>query len=140
MDRIVIQPREDRRIDRFLAEQYPNCSRMYFKKLINARLVKVDQHPVSAHHKLKAGQVVTVEWPKESTLAAPVKLADLPFGIIFEDKTILVINKPPGILVHPATQWKKNDTVAEILQSRLETSGWPDHIRPGLVHRLDRDT
>lgn len=137
---IKITTGDNNRLDRFLAARFPKWSRTYFKRLINNRNIKVDSHPVSAHHELKLGQVIQINWPTEKKVKPVANLDPLPFPILYEDDYMFVINKPAHMLCHPAG-WKKNgNTLVELLRPRITNSEWPDEVRPGLVHRLDRDT
>ncbi len=149
-----IAPGEEDRIDRFLAARYPDTSRTLFQRLINDRRVTVDGHPVSPKHRLQAGQTVSVSWPTEVpvrgfgdlwAVKSPNPLTGtsagaFPFPIIFEDDSLLVIDKPPGVAVHPSAGHFHGRTVVELAAPRLGDGPWPDESRPGLVHRLDKDT
>lgn len=137
---IKITPKESGRLDKFLAGRFDEYSRSFFQQLIKERGVLVDDHPVGPDHKLKVGQTVRIEWPKENKEEAPVKAGPLPFPILFEDDDIIVINKPPNLLVHPAGSERKGETLVELLRPKLRSRKWPDAVRPGLIHRLDRDT
>jgi 23S rRNA pseudouridine1911/1915/1917 synthase len=101
--------------------------------------VLVDAHPASPHHKLRREQIVTIEWPAPVVAAKRAK-APLPFPIIFEDDALLVINKPSGMVVHPSVGHTDGKSLVELVEPFLAGQPWPDETRPGLVHRLDRDT
>jgi 23S rRNA pseudouridine1911/1915/1917 synthase len=128
------------RLDRVLASLYPKWSRTALQKLINKRHVLVDGHPASPKHMLRFGQQVEIKWPKVEK--ATVKPTDkpIPFPILYEDDLMMAINKPAGIVVHPSVGHIDGNTVVEILMPRFQKGPWPDEMRPGLVHRLDRDT
>lgn len=128
------------RLDRFLAERYPDVSRSRLQKLIDLRFVRVDDHPVSASHRLKPGQTIQLTWPEKKE--TPLKnRADAPaVPVLFEDEDILVVNKPAGLVVHPSAGHFDGHTLVEILLPKLAEGAWFDDVRPGLVHRLDRDT
>ncbi len=137
---LKIENREESRLDKYLADLYPTYSRTYFKRLIKYRSIQVDKHPVTAHHHLKRGQVVTISWPRANPLKAMRSAEDLPFPIIYEDDSFMVINKPPHLLCHP-TGWRRDGTtLVELLSPQVSGSEWPDEMRPGLVPRLDKDT
>jgi 23S rRNA pseudouridine1911/1915/1917 synthase len=128
------------RLDRVLASLYPKWSRTALQKLINKRHVLVDGHPVSPKHHLRFGQQVEIEWPKPPKAAAKQPARAVPFPILYEDELMMAINKPAGLVVHPSAGHTDGNTVAEILMPRFQKGLWPDEMRPGLVHRLDRDT
>lgn len=125
------------RVDRFLVMQNSGVSRSAIQKAIKAGEVTVNGNTVSKHHFLKAGD--SIEIAVSGAEAAAEKVAvDIP--VLFEDEHIVVIEKPCGVLVHPATnasEW----TVVDFLRERVEdidTVG-DDPSRAGIVHRLDRD-
>ncbi len=137
---IKIGIEDEGRLDRFLAAKFSNWSRTALQKLINKRFVTVDTHPVSPHHQLKRGQTVVVTWPKQEKATLPKADIPIPFPILFEDDEMIVINKPAGIVVHPAAGHLDGNTLVEILRPKFQQGPWPEESRAGLVHRLDRDT
>ena len=137
---ISIEDSREDRIDRYLAALYPDLSRSYFKKLIVERGVLVDDHPVTPHHILKAKQKVSIRWPVKAPTISARHFGELPFPVLFEDEELLVINKPAGLLCHPAGARGRGTSVVDLLAHKLTEGGWPDELRPGLVHRLDKDT
>jgi 23S rRNA pseudouridine1911/1915/1917 synthase len=129
------------RLDRVLASLYPKWSRTALQKLINKRHVLVDGHPVSPKHLLRFGQQVEILWPKAPKASSKKpEQRPIPFPILFEDELMMAINKPAGLVVHPSAGHVDGNTVTEILMPRFQRGPWPDEMRPGLVHRLDRDT
>jgi 23S rRNA pseudouridine1911/1915/1917 synthase len=126
------------RLDWFLAQQLPQYSRVYLHRAINAVGVKVDGHRAKASHRLRAGDHVTMVLP-ELPRVGPVP-EDIPLDVIFEDAEIAVINKPPAMVVHPGKgHWQGTLTSALAFHfENLSAAGGPS--RPGIVHRLDRDT
>src|SRR5258706_7613226 len=132
---LKIKSGDENRIDKYLAALYPDYSRTYFKRLINQRLIQVDDHPVSPNHPLRQGQQVTITWPRPEKIE-PKEDVEIPFPILHEDEDLIIINKPPHLLCHP-TGWKRSgDTLVELLSSKVSRGNWPDEIRPGLIHRL----
>ena len=127
------------RLDRFLSGRYPDWSRTGLQRLINDRRITVDGHPVSPNHKLKAGQNVEIRWPEEAR-RAPARLGELPFPILYEDDELFALDKPAGLVVHPSAGHQTGHTLVELVEAKLSPGPWPDAERPGLVHRLDRDT
>ncbi|MBX9790696.1 MAG: RluA family pseudouridine synthase [Pirellulales bacterium] len=126
------------RLDQFLAQSFPEYSRVLLRKAINAAAARVDGQRTKAAHHLKAGDRVTIALPE---LPRPRPQAEnIPLRILYEDEHLVFIDKPPGMVVHPAKgHW--NGTLASALAfhfEQLSQVGGP--TRPGIVHRLDRDT
>jgi 23S rRNA pseudouridine1911/1915/1917 synthase len=126
------------RLDWFLAQQLPSYSRVLLRKVINAAGVKVDGLRVKAAHKLRAGERITFTLP-ELAREGP-RPENIPLDILYEDAEIAAINKPPGMVVHPGKgHWSGTLTAAlQFHFDQLSTAAGP--TRPGIVHRLDRDT
>jgi 23S rRNA pseudouridine1911/1915/1917 synthase len=135
---VVSEAHAGARLDGFLAQQFPSYSRVLLRKVINAAGVRVDGKRVKAAYRLRAGQTITIELP-ELAREAP-QPEDIPLDILFEDEAIAVINKPRGMVVHPGKgHWAGTLTAAlQFHFERLSTAGGA--ARPGIVHRLDRDT
>lgn len=128
------------RLDLFLVHHFPDYSRVHLRRVIAAGGVRIDDETNGKpSYRLKPGQrlrVVLPEIPRE----AP-RPENIPLDVLYEDDWLAVVNKPPGMVVHPARgHW--SGTLASALQyhfgGRLSTAGGP--TRPGIVHRLDRDT
>lgn len=126
------------RLDVFLARKLPQYSRVHLRKVVGANAVTVDGKRGKAAYRLQGGERVAIV-PPELPRKAPVP-EDLPLSILYEDDWLAAIDKPPGMVVHPAKgHWK--GTLTSALQfhfDRLSGAGGP--TRPGIVHRLDRDT
>jgi 23S rRNA pseudouridine1911/1915/1917 synthase len=126
------------RLDWFLAQQFSDYSRVLLRKVINAAGVRVDGLRVKAAHRLRAGERVSIVLPELDRKGPQPE--NIPLDILYEDDHLAVINKPPGMVVHPAKgHWA--GTLAAALQfhfDQLSTAGGAS--RPGIVHRLDRDT
>ncbi|MCY0885454.1 MAG: RluA family pseudouridine synthase [Firmicutes bacterium] len=133
------------RLDRYLARHFPEHSRTAWQHLIAQGAVTVNGRPAVARHPVQPGQIIA--WPVgaaallEAELAGqgPVEGPDLSHLVIYEDDAILVVNKPRGLVVHPA-RGHLGDTLIEGLLHRLTPSPEAPALRPGVVHRLDRDT
>jgi 23S rRNA pseudouridine1911/1915/1917 synthase len=127
------------RLDVFLAHHFPEYSRVHMRRLITAGGVQVDGKGGKPAYRLHAGQVVEIrlpEVPREGPHPEPI-----PLQVLYEDDYLAVVNKPAGMVVHPARgHW--TGTLVSALQyhfgGRLSAAGGP--TRPGIVHRLDRDT
>ncbi len=136
---ITVEPdRAGDRLDAFLAAQFTQYSRVLIRKAINAAGVTVDGNRTKASYRLREGEAIVFtlpELPKEGP-----EPEDIPLDILYEDEHLAAINKPPAMVVHPAKgHW--SGTLAAALAfhfQNLSTTGGP--TRPGIVHRLDRDT
>lgn len=129
-----------RRLDRVLAVRSPDLSRSRLKALILAGQVSVGANPVRdpAYH-VNAGDTITIDVPP--AVAAEPEGEDIPLDIVFEDDDIIVINKPKGLVVHPAAGHESGTLVnALIAHCGTSLSGIGGVKRPGIVHRLDKDT
>lgn len=137
---LVVTPQQAGwRLDLFLVHHFPSYSRVHLRRVITAGGVKVGRQGGKPSYRLHAGQRVTVVLP-EIPREAPQPEA-IPLEILYDDDWLAVVNKPPGMVVHPARgHW--SGTLASALAHRfagqLSTVGGPS--RPGIVHRLDRDT
>lgn len=126
------------RLDVFLAQAFPQVSRVAFRRAINAATIRIDGARAKASQRLRGGERISIKLPK-STGERP-RAENIPLDILYEDDDLAVVNKPPGMVVHPAKgHWA--GTLTSALQfhfDRLSSAGGP--TRPGIVHRLDRDT
>ncbi len=125
------------RLDRFLADQL-QLSRSHAARLVAAGHVRVDDAVARASRHLAYRECVTVELP-DATPLPTLKPAAIPITVVYEDDALAVIDKPAGLVVHPAPgHW--DDTLVNALVARGTTLGGGAEGRPGIVHRLDRDT
>ncbi len=127
------------RLDVFIAEQW-GISRSNAKNVIEKDGALVNgQKKTKSGFELKVGDIVDFEVPAPETLE--VKAENIPLDIVYQDEYMAVINKPQGMVVHQASSYKKNDTLVNALLYNLDSlSGINGVIRPGIVHRLDKDT
>jgi 23S rRNA pseudouridine1911/1915/1917 synthase len=126
------------RLDRFLAAMTPHLSRSRLQGLIKDGHVTVEGKPAKPGDKVRNGMRVTVtEPPAEPSLLEP---EEIPLDVLFEDDDLLVINKPPGLVVHPAAGHARHTLVHALLAHCASLSGIGGEQRPGIVHRLDKDT
>ncbi len=126
------------RLDKFLAEAYPELSRTQIQKLIDNGLVTVNQKAARPSFKLKAGDRVLMAVP----LPGPAVLEpqEIPFELIYEDFDFIVINKPAGLTVHPAPGHTSGTLVNALINKFPDLERFGASLRPGIVHRLDKDT
>jgi 23S rRNA pseudouridine1911/1915/1917 synthase len=136
---IVEQSLPNGRLDVYLRDRYPAVSRGALQRLIEQGHIRVNGHAVKPTHAPRAGEQVEVTWPDaRSTDAMP---EDIPLDILFEDSSLIVLNKPPGLVVHPAAGHEEHTLVNALLHHcKGSLSGIGGVARPGIVHRLDKET
>ena len=133
-------PENAPRMDKCLAEAFPGYSRAFFAKLLAAGAVTVDGRTASAADKPRAGAAVCCRLPAEPA-AGEVRAEHIPLDIVFEDDAMLVVNKPKGMVTHPAAGNFAGTLVNALLGYGCRLSSCNgDPLRPGIVHRLDKDT
>jgi len=127
------------RIDRYLSDQCQDISRSYLQKLLKEESVLVEEKPVKSNYKVNTGDRISLTLPE---IREPeIVPEDIPLDIIYEDKDIILINKPKGMVVHPAAGHYSGTLVNGLMSHcRSELSGINGVMRPGIVHRIDMDT
>lgn len=135
---VISENDSGQRLDVFLSGNDPSISRSQIKKLIEEGSVLVNGRSVKAGYSLKTGDSVSLT-PKELVVLETLP-QDLPLDIIYEDGSIVVVNKPAGMVVHPAAGNYEGTLVNAVLYHCRDLSGIGGVIRPGIVHRLDKDT
>jgi 23S rRNA pseudouridine1911/1915/1917 synthase len=126
------------RVDHYLARLYPNYSRALFQKAIEQGAVLLNGLPVKASRRLRVNDVLSVRLPQTPDETLPPE--DIPLDVIFEDQSLVVINKAAGMITHPGKAHYRG-TLAGALQFHFNAlSDVAGKLRPGIVHRLDRDT
>ena len=127
------------RLDAFLARSVPDLSRSAAQKLIEEGQVRRNGKPGKKNDKLNTGDAVSYEIPEPK--AVDIAPKEIPLDIVYEDDDLLVINKPKGLVVHPAAG-HQDDTLVNGLLYALgdDLSGINGELRPGIVHRIDKDT
>lgn len=129
----------EERVDVFLAGEMEGFSRSYIQKLIRQGNVLVNQRPAKANYRLDEGDLVRVEIPE--AVAPEIMPEDISIDILYEDADLLVVNKPKGMVVHPAAGHYSGTLVNALLyHCREGLSGINGVMRPGIVHRIDMDT
>ena len=130
------------RLDAFLSSRLIQFSRSKIQKLISEGSITVNDKTVKKNLKLSFGDTIKVDTTKfESLEVYDLKKWDYPLEVIYEDNDFAIINKPFGVISHPTSN-NKNQTLVNILLNQFEDklSSHPDPLRPGIVHRLDKDT
>ncbi len=127
------------RLDKFLVQVLPaDVSRTHIQQLIKEGHVLVNNSPAKSHHLLKLSDTITVEIPPPAKLE--LKPEDIPLNIVYEDDDVLVVNKTPGMVVHPGAGNFGATLVNALLYHCKNLSGINGVLRPGIIHRLDKDT
>lgn len=135
----VLSEDADSRIDRYLAQQMPDQSRSFLQKLIREERITVNGRPVKANYRLQPEDQVLVIVPDPQL--PDILPENIPLDILYEDSDVLVINKPKGMVVHPAAGHYTNTVVNAVMyHCQGNLSGINGVMRPGIVHRIDRDT
>ena len=134
-----IQEDQQMRLDKYLAEQFPEQTRSYLQKLIKEGSVLVNGKSVKTGFQLSKGDEVCVSIPEPKELDVEPQKMDL--DIVYEDEDVILINKPKGMVVHPAPGHTTDTLVNGLLyHCKDNLSGINGVARPGIVHRIDRDT
>ena len=129
----------DDRLDKFLSRQLPEVSRGTFQRLIDEGRVLVNGAPVKQTHAPRAGEKVVIHFPEPRPAKAEAQ--DIPLTVIYEDADLIVINKPPDLVVHPSHGHEDHTLVNALLHHcGDQLSGIGGVARPGIVHRLDLET
>lgn len=134
----VNEEQAGKRLDVFITEALGSVSRAHVQKLIEAEAVNVGSKTAKANYKVQVNDMVEVTIPE----AKPVEVLpeDIPLDILYEDRDVIVVNKPRGMVVHPAVGNYTGTLVNALLEHCNDLSGINGAIRPGIVHRLDKDT
>lgn len=133
-----VEEQKSIRIDKYLTKQLEDFSRSKVQQLISEGLVFVNDERIKANYKVENGDVITVTIPEPEEI--DIKSENIPLEILYEDEDIVVINKPQGMVVHPGAGNPDGTLVNALLYHIDDLSGINGEIRPGIVHRLDKDT
>jgi 23S rRNA pseudouridine1911/1915/1917 synthase len=139
--RIVVDPGQSPlRIDKFLSDRLPNASRNKIQSAINEGFIQVNNSDIKSNYKVRPKDIVTVSLP-EPPRDTEVVPEDIPLDIRYEDQSLMIVNKPPGMVVHPAFNNWTGTLVNALVYHFKNLPEMPDNEgRPGLVHRIDKDT
>ena len=128
----------ERRIDKYLHRRFSNFSRVMLQEIIKAGGVKVNGKPVKPSFQINPGDIVELTLPELPSKDIPAE--DIPLNIIYEDSDIIVLNKPPNMIVHPARGNTYGTLVNALVFHSDKLSSGLGEFRPGIVHRLDKNT
>lgn len=135
---LVSQEEVGERIDRFLTEQDEDWTRSQVQKWIKEDRVSVNETPIKANYKLQLGDQISLKIPPPMELE--IEAEDISLNIVYEDQDVIVIDKPRGLVVHPAPGHYSGTIVNGLLYHCKDLSGINGILRPGIVHRIDKDT
>lgn len=135
---IVTQEESNQRLDKYLSIKLESFSRSHVQKLIDDEAVFVNDKKEKGSFKLKENDVVSFQIPETKELE--INKENIPLDIVYEDDDILIINKPQGMVVHPSNGHNKHTLVNAIMYHCNNLSGINGVLRPGIVHRIDKDT
>lgn len=142
MDKFLFQiteEMEDERIDKCVSALIDSLSRSFIQKMIKEECVMVNGKPVKGSYRVKDGDEVEFELPESAE--PDIEPENIPLDILYEDKDVIVVNKPKGMVVHPAAGHYSNTLVNALMyHCGKELSGINGVMRPGIVHRIDMDT
>ncbi len=129
-----------KRIDLFICEIYQDLTRSFVHKLFSKNLVSVNDKVINKHYKLKKDDIVSIIFPEPEKL--DVVAENIPLNIVYEDDQVLVVNKPKGMVVHPAPGHYNGGTLVNAIMWHCKDclSDIGGVLRPGIVHRIDKDT
>lgn len=135
----VVSPADAaKRLDVYVSERFPSVTRSAAQRLIAAGLVTVDGRVLHNSYRLRAGQSVAVSLPEVK--ATEIVAEELPLVVVYEDSDIVVVDKPAGMVVHPAVGHRRGTLVNALLHHVRDLAGINGEERPGIVHRLDKNT
>ena len=127
------------RIDKYLSTVNEQLSRSYIQKLLKSGLVLVDGKPVKASYQVEEGEVISLDIPE--AVEPEIEPEDMDLDILYEDMDVILINKPKGMVVHPAAGHYSHTLVNGLMyHCKDQLSGINGVMRPGIVHRIDKDT
>lgn len=135
---IYVDEEDNERIDYYLAQELDEISRSYIQKLIKESLVTVNGKTIKAKYNVNEGDHIVVKLPEPKPLE--IKAEDIPIDVVYEDSDVAIINKPQGMVVHPAPGNYSGTLVNALLYHLSSLSSINGVIRPGIVHRIDKDT
>ncbi len=135
----ISEEMEDERIDKCVSALIDSLSRSYIQKMIKEERVLVNGAPVKGSYRVKDGDEVSFELPP--SVEPDIEPENIPLDILYEDPDVIIVNKPKGMVVHPAAGHYSGTLVNALMyHCGSELSGINGVIRPGIVHRIDRDT
>ena len=129
---------KEERLDQFLASREKDLTRSRAQALIRSGCVRVNEAAAKPSYRLKAGDRITLSMPP--ALPYDLEPQQVDFSVIYEDSSLIVLDKPPGVVIHPAPGHAEGTLVHGLLRHCRDLAGIGGEVRPGIVHRLDKDT
>lgn len=136
--KITFSNEASERIDKFLMNELVDVSRTNIQNLINDKYILVNDEVVKSNYKLKNGDEILIKYKEAEEL--DVKKQNIPIDIVYEDDDLLIVNKEKGMVVHPSVGHKDGTLVNALMYHSENLSSINGVIRPGIVHRIDKDT
>lgn len=142
MDKIIFRVKKENagiRIDKYLSDNMEDISRSYLQKLLKEKSITVNEKEIKANYKVQEGDVVSVSVPEPEE--PDILPEEIPLDILYEDDSLMVVNKPKDMVVHPSAGHLSGTLVNAVLfHCKGNLSGINGIMRPGIVHRIDKDT
>ncbi|MBS5196910.1 MAG: RluA family pseudouridine synthase [Clostridiales bacterium] len=142
MDKIIFRVEKENagiRIDKYLSDNMEDISRSYLQKLLKEKSITVNEKEIKANYKVQEGDVVSVSVPESEE--PDILPEEIPLDILYEDDSLMVVNKPKDMVVHPSAGHLSGTLVNAVLfHCKGNLSGINGIMRPGIVHRIDKDT
>ncbi len=134
---IVVSDLENERLDKYLTTK-TDLSRTRIQELIESKNITVNENPTKANYKVKLNDLIIILVPEDE--AYDIEPVNMNLDIVYEDSDVLVVNKPQGLIVHPTLSTKEKTLVNGLMYQVKDLSGINGVNRPGIVHRIDKDT
>ena len=139
MEELIVKENNQKRLDSYVTDKLSKLSRTTAQRLIEEEKILVNGKKQKASYKPEEGDVISIEIPEAKDVE--LKAQDIPVPVVYEDNDIIVVNKPKGMVVHPANGNPDGTLVNAVMAiCKGSLSGIGGEIRPGIVHRLDKDT
>lgn len=136
----ITENEKGQRVDKFLQKKFSEYSRVFLQKLIKDENIKVIGKTIKQSYVLKEGDVLSIEFPEKEQISLESD-SGVKFDVLYEDKNVVIVNKPAGLTVHPSENQKGGTLVNGLLARYPEIKNvGEDPLRPGIAHRLDKDT
>jgi len=135
---IVNEEDAGQRIDKYVSDRLTDLSRTHVQEMIKTGAITVDDRTVKPNYKLSEGEAIHIRLPESEPV--DIQPEAIPLDILYEDEDVIVINKPRGMVVHPAPGHTTGTLVNALLAHCRDLSGINGVLRPGIVHRIDKDT
>ncbi len=130
--------KDSNRLDKYIAQKLPDLSRTRIKAMLSSQTIRVNDKIEKASYKVKSGDQIKIHVPPKKALNLVAE--NIPLEIVYEDQDVIVVNKPQGMVVHPSAGHPDHTLVNALLFHTRHLAESPEGFRPGIVHRIDKDT